>query len=571
MPARARSLCVAVLALSFLAVGGTTASASVTNGRIVYQGTDGFLYSAAADGTDSLPLWTSGASPAWSPDGTRIAFLHPGTDGLAKVWVMNADGSGKRQLTSDDGTGYEALRLSWSPDDAKIAFTSTRGGDGLGIWIVNADGSGLHEWNGPEGANPSWSPDGTRIAFERAGAGGAGAIFVAGADGSDVQQLTVPPTGASDGFPAWSPDGSTIAFLRGGGGTSDIYAVGADGSGLRQLTTSGDAIDPAWSPDGTKLVFAGECSAGCSPFLYEMNADGSNATLLRRTAGFLFPVIGATPSWGSSTVAPQADTAPPVIDVQAPADGATYGLGSTVSASYTCSDDVSGVATCSGTRPSGSALDTSQAGTFTFQVTATDNAGHTTSRLISYSVGDRTPPTVSIAVPDANAAYLLGSTVTADYSCADELGGSGIAGCQATAVDTSSVGQKTFTVTASDNAGNVTSASRSYTVVYAFSGFSNPTAVYPNPTSADAGQSVRLRFSLRGDQGLDVLAAGSPSWTPCAGGTATPATGALAYQASLDRYAYEAQTPKSWAGTCEDLTLTLKDGTTHTARFQFDK
>jgi len=81
-----------------------------------------------------------------------------------------------------------------------------------------------------------------------------------------------------------------------------------------------------------------------------------------------------------------------------------------------------------------------------------------------------------------------------------------------------------------------------------------------------------LKFSLHGDQGANVFAAGSPGWAPCGAldGQST-ADGTLSYNASLDRYTFLATTSKAWAGTCRDLIVTLRDGTTHRARFSFTK
>jgi hypothetical protein len=81
-----------------------------------------------------------------------------------------------------------------------------------------------------------------------------------------------------------------------------------------------------------------------------------------------------------------------------------------------------------------------------------------------------------------------------------------------------------------------------------------------------------VKFSLNGDQGSDIFAAGSPGWAPCgAPDGPSHANGTLSYNASTDRYTYLATTPKSWAGTCWDLIVTLRDGTTHRARFSFTK
>jgi hypothetical protein len=230
---------------------------------------------------------------------------------------------------------------------------------------------------------------------------------------------------------------------------------------------------------------------------------------------------------------------------------------------------------CNGPVPDTAPLDTSNVGTFRFTVSAVDQAGNRATATSTYQVVDRTPPTISITTPGDQAVYTLGQSVLADYTCADQFGGSGLASCAGpvaagAAIDTSSLGDKAFKVTATDRAGNAASASRSYSVVYDFTGFLAPVgAAYPASNPLPAGEAIPLKFRLHGNQGLDVLAAGSPAWAPCGGGDITPARGSLSYNASNDRYTYLATTDKAWSGTCRDLVLTLRDGTGHRARIAF--
>ena len=165
----------------------------------------------------------------------------------------------------------------------------------------------------------------------------------------------------------------------------------------------------------------------------------------------------------------------------------------------------------------------------------------------------------------------------ASFSC-DDHGGSGLNGCKGDApsgalLDTSSLGPHSFSVTSYDRAGNVGHETHAYTVVYDFAGFASPATPYPAAASVKAGQPVPLKFSLHGDQGTDVFAAGSPGWAPCNGPAEapTPADGQLSYNTSNDRYAFVATTAKTWAGSCRDLVVSLRDGTIHKARFSFAK
>ena len=166
------------------------------------------------------------------------------------------------------------------------------------------------------------------------------------------------------------------------------------------------------------------------------------------------------------------DDTSPKVTIATPQDGAVYARGASVTADYSCADEEngSGLQSCVGDVPDAGAVDTTTLGDHTFTVQATDRAGNTGSKSVNYTVVDRTAPVISVATPSAGAVYGLGESVAADYSCADEPGGSGLASCAGTvadgaAVDTSSVGQKSFTVEAADNAGNKSSKSFTYTVV----------------------------------------------------------------------------------------------------------
>jgi Tol biopolymer transport system component len=140
--------------------------------------------------------------PAWSPDGTRIAF-HSYRDGNWEIYVMNADGSGQTRLTHNPG---EDTYPVWSPDGTRLIFSSARVGY-TDIYMINADGTGLTPLTSdltPE-YDPSWSPDGSLIAFTRAVDEDPrrAHIYLMQADGSGQTQITNTP--ASDWNPVWQP------------------------------------------------------------------------------------------------------------------------------------------------------------------------------------------------------------------------------------------------------------------------------------------------------------------------------------------------------------------------------
>lgn len=196
---------------------------------------------------------------------------------------------------------------------------------------------------------------------------------------------------------------------------------------------------------------------------------------------------------------------------------------------------------------------------------------------------DSTPPTVTITTPAAGTEYTLGSTVFADYAC-DDTGGSGLVSCSGSvpdgaAIDTGSIGSKSFTVNAADGAGNTRSVTYNYKVVYDFSGFFEPVNNLPVLNGLKAGAAVPLKFSLDGDQGLGIFESGYPkshgivcsSSAPTDGVEETVTAGAsgLSYDPATYEYTYVWKTAKAWAGTCRQLVLQLTDGTYQRVNFEF--
>jgi len=197
---------------------------------------------------------------------------------------------------------------------------------------------------------------------------------------------------------------------------------------------------------------------------------------------------------------------------------------------------------------------------------------------------DSTPPALTLTTPAEGAVYTLNQVVLADYACADEPGGSGLASCvgdvpDGAAIDTASVGPNTFTVTTEDNTGNTASLTAAYSVVYSFSGFFAPVDNTPTFNLAKAGSAIPVKFSLGGDQGLDIFATGYPkskeiscdtsALLDAIEATVTAGSSSLSYDPIADQYVYVWKTDKAWAGTCRQLIVRLDDGTDHMANFKF--
>lgn len=158
------------------------------------------------------------------------------------------------------------------------------------IWVSTSTGSDagpLTSRAAIDHANPAWSPGGTDLAFESV-VGGRRSIWAIGADGSRLRQVS---DGTGDSHPAWNPAGGQIAFASDRDGDTELYLVNQDGSNLRQITDN-DASDtaPSWSPDGTRIAFVSDRDG--IPQLWSINPDGSDATLIH--AG---EVVADRPSW----------------------------------------------------------------------------------------------------------------------------------------------------------------------------------------------------------------------------------------------------------------------------------
>lgn len=196
--------------------------------------------------------------PDWSPGGRKIAFDGvQGSDPFNEIYVVNAKtGGGLTALTSCDGYGAGCFNAypAWSPDGRKIVYVHGDDSDGDGnpinwhVWVMNANGSSKTQLTfGPAFHDqvPDWSPDGRKIAYMEDGH-----IFTMRADGSHQTQLTF-----GDEFDigaAWSPDGRKIAFRRDfGNGYRPVFVMNADGSNQHQLTSETPRQSvPAWQPLG---------------------------------------------------------------------------------------------------------------------------------------------------------------------------------------------------------------------------------------------------------------------------------------------------------------------------------
>src|SRR5215207_9915286 len=266
-----------------------SAQTTSSEGKIVFvkQGTESSercdgqpcddLWVMDADGTNQTNLTntpdTNEGQPAWSPDGTKIAFTGPGelnedrSGGLGDVYVMDADGTNKTNLT--DTPNRSDYQPSWAPSGAQLTFVREVEGRVIfeqpDIFVMDTDPAtndaiNLTQTDESE-SGPDWSPDGAKIAF--AGVRNSGwEILTMDPDGQNETILTGDTFEGEDRGPDWSPDSTMVVFQKSdnsggsGGDPEDIWAVNRDGSGDTNLSNH-PSFDtgPSWSPDGSEIIF----------------------------------------------------------------------------------------------------------------------------------------------------------------------------------------------------------------------------------------------------------------------------------------------------------------------------
>lgn len=214
-----------------------------------------------------------------------IAFSQRTDENTYNLFVMDADGSNKQQLTNSE---MEDSWVALSPDGEKIAFvrrdmaSSTLDNE---IWVIDIDGGTPVQLtsNDIDDKRPAWSPDGSQIAFESDRDDNSISIFVMDADGTN--QVRITDSAGHDHSATWSPD-NTIAFVsdRKGENGVDIYKVNSDGTGLEILIDASEdngnnLFQPAWSPDGSQIAYEGYTTVGHSR-IFVADATGNNAEIL---------------------------------------------------------------------------------------------------------------------------------------------------------------------------------------------------------------------------------------------------------------------------------------------------
>lgn len=232
-------------------------------------------------------------SPAWSPDGARIAYTSF-REGTPALYERNLTTGRERVVSAREGIN---ITPAYSPDGGTLAFAASAGGN---TEVMTLSGGAVRQQTRGrrfDSLSPTWSPDGARMAFVSNRLGEPHIYLMR--PGGEPRLLSEYAYGGRgyNTSPDWSPIGSLIAYQSRIDGVPQLMSVDADGGTRRLLTNRGSSEDPSWAPDGRHLVFS-------SP-----NRDGGGLFVLDTASGRVRPLLRGAgyglPAWSPRVVRPQ--------------------------------------------------------------------------------------------------------------------------------------------------------------------------------------------------------------------------------------------------------------------------
>ena len=506
--------------------------------------------------------FTAGTGPAavaFSPDGKLLATANE-LSGSVSMYSVNQTTGALTQLSgSPYAVGKFPTSIQFSPGGGELATANS--GDNTFSEFTVASGGALTPVSGSPfatGGDPfgvAFSPDGVLLAT----ANGADSVSVFSLSAAGVPtQVSGSPfgTGLNTG-PSWvafNPDGWMLATANNVTGTVSVFTVQPPSA---SISSPVDAQVYAVNRSVATSFSCGEATYGPGiSACQDSNGSDSPGALQTSTVGQFTYTVTATSKDGQTGTAQISYTvaAAPSARITSPANNQTYAVGQAVATAFTCSEgtDGPGIQSCTDSASSSSpaTLDTSTLGQHTYTVTATSKDGQTGTAQISYTVA--AAPSARITSPANNQTYAVGQAVATAFTCSEGTDGPGIQSCTDSAsssspatLDTSTLGQHTYTVTATSKDGQTGTAQISYTVAAA------PSARITSPANNQTyavGQAVATAFTC--SEGTD-----GPGIQSCTD-SASSSSPATLDTSTLGQHTYT-------------VTATSKDGQTGTAQISY--
>jgi TolB protein len=280
-------VCLAVASVCAVVVSSVAAQTQNLDGRILFV-KDGDLWVLDGGGARALATGGTFSQPSWAPDGSGLAYVYRGTN-FADIFVTDDQGQNQKRLTNSQSTVLDNndwnFRPAWSPDGTLIAYVSDRSSTFPVLWLMSAiDGSGRHAIATPglqqEAADAiAWSPDGSQLAvtvFNEPGPTQIALVPTTATGRPLGRVLTDLPAGALD--PAWAPDGSWLAFAGHDGYAVETYVARPDGTSVTKLTSDGLlARSPTWSLDGRHIAYLSNKTGYFEVWMVDVQVDETGA------------------------------------------------------------------------------------------------------------------------------------------------------------------------------------------------------------------------------------------------------------------------------------------------------